>query len=148
MLLDALQQVADAQDWTAVAVSASSIDLGNVTPKRQPGTGEPMGFGFFVTTAADCTTVKLEAIMATDAALTTGIIVLAERTCLAADLAAGLSWFLSLPPSAPAAGWLRYVGVRVTPVGGNATVSLDAFLMPYQLYAAKVANYAKGYTIS
>jgi len=37
----------------AAAVSTNAIDLGDVTPKRDIGTGEPLGFGFVVTTAGN-----------------------------------------------------------------------------------------------
>jgi len=147
MYLDALLLVSDAQAFTAVAVSTNSIDLGNVTPKRQIGDGETVGFGFAVDVAASATTVKLEIIMATDDALTAGIIVLAEETRLAADLAAGWRHFMALPKGAPAAGYLRYIGIRATPAGGAATVTLTAWLTAAALFSAKPTNYAKGYAI-
>lgn len=148
MFVDALGLVADAQAFAAAAVSLSSINLGASVPKREIGTGEPVGFGFGVDVAASCTTVKLEAIMATDDALTAGIIVLAEETRLAADLPAGKLLFLPLPPHAPAAGYLQYVGIRATPVGGAATVTLTAWLTARSLFSTLAKSYAKGYTIS
>lgn len=147
MYVDGLLRVADAQAFVAAAVSLSSIDLGNVTPKREIGTGEPMGFGFSVGVAASATTVKLEIIMATDAALTAGIIVLAEETRLSADLPAGGLLFLGIPPGAPAAGFLRYLGVRVTPVGEAATVTLTAWLTMQQLFSVVAKSYARGYAV-
>jgi hypothetical protein len=148
MFLDALLLVSDAQAFTAAAVSTSSIDLGNITPKRAIGTGEAVGFGFQVDVAASATTVKLEVIMATDAALTAGIIVLVEETRLAADLPAGGLLFLTIPPGEPAAGFLRYIGVRVTPAGGAATVTLTSWLTSSKLFSVAAKAYAKGYTIS
>lgn len=148
MYVDALGLVSDAQAFTAVAVSTNSIDLGNVTPKRVIGTGEPVGFGVAVDVAADSTTVKLEVIMATDAALTAGIIVLMEETRLAADLPLGGLLFLPIPPGAPAAGYLRFLGIRVTPAGGAATVTLTAWLTAHALFSVLAKPYAKGYTIS
>jgi hypothetical protein len=147
MILDALLLVSDAQAFTAAAVSTNSIDLGLTTPKRQLGTGEPMGFGIAVDVAASSTTVKIEVIMATDAALTAGIIVLAEQTRLSADLPAGGLLFMPLPVGGPAAGWLRYLGLRVTPVGGAATVTLTAWLTARDLFSVGQVNYAKGYAI-
>lgn len=148
MFLDALLLVSDAQAFVAAAVSTSSIDLGNVSPKREIGTGEAMGFGFAVDVAASATTVKLEIIMATDAALTAGIIVLAEETRLGADLPVGGLLFLGIPPGAPAAGFLRFIGVRVTPAGGAATVTLTSWLTSHALFSVMAKSYAKGYTIS
>lgn len=146
MFIDALGVVSDAQAFTGAAVSTSSIDLGDVTPKRAIGDGEPMGFAFGVDVAASATTVKLEVIMATDAALTAGIIVLNEATRLAADLPAGGLLFLGIP-QAPAAGFLRYIGIRATPSGGAATVTLTAWLTA-QSMLERIKHYAKGYTIS
>jgi len=145
MIPDALLLVSDAQAFTAVAVSTHSVDLGNVTPKRQIGTGEPLGFAVAVDVAASSTTVKLEVIMATDDALTAGIIVLNEQTRLSADLAAGKLLFLDLPVQPPAAGWLRYLGIRVTPAGGAATVTLSAWLTARSLFSVIPTAYAKNY---
>jgi len=147
MFVDALLLVSDAQAFTAAAVSTNSINLGASVPKREIGTGEAMGFGIAVDVAASATTVKLEVIMATDDALTAGIIVLLEETRLAADLPAGKLLFLPLPASAPAAGWLQYLGIRATPAGGAATVTLTAWLTAHALFSTAVKNYAKGYAI-
>jgi hypothetical protein len=129
MFLDNLLVVSDAQAFTAAAVSTNSIDLGlpgglGTPPKREIGTGEPMGFGIIADVAASSTTVKVEIIMATDAALTAGIVVLAERTFLSADVPVGAMIFMPLPQGIVAAGWLRFLGLRVTPAGGAATVTL------------------------
>jgi len=148
MYVDALGLVCNAQAFVAAAVSVSSIDLGASVPKREIGTGEPVGFGVAVDVAADCTTVKIEAIMATDEALTAGIVVLTERTHLAADLPAGALKFVELPPGGPAAGWLRYIGIRATPAGGNATVTLTSWLTSRSLFSVLAKPMAKGYTIS
>lgn len=148
MYLDALLLVSDAQAFTGAAVSTSSIDLGNTTPKRSIGTGEPVGFAFQVDVAASATTVKLEIIMATDAALTAGIVVLNEETRLAADLPLGGLLYLGIPPGEPAAGFLRFIGVRVTPAGGAATVTLSSWLTSFALFSVASKAYAKGYTIS
>lgn len=150
MFLDALLKVASAQAFVAAAVSTSSIDIGLITAlsQRQIGTGEPLGFAFQVGVAASSTTVKLEIIMATDAALTAGIIVLAEETRLSADLPLGALLFLGIPPGAPAAGFLQFLGVRVTPAGGAATVTLSAWLTTHSLFSILAKSYAKGYVIS
>ncbi len=149
MYVDALGLVSDAQAFTAVAVSTNSIDIGNLTAalQRQIGTGEPCGFAFAVDVAASATTVKLEVIMATDAALTAGIIVLVEETRLAADLPAGGLLFLAIPPGAPAAGFLRYIGIRATPVGGAATVTLTSWFTAHALFSVLAKAYAKSYAV-
>ena len=148
MYVDALGLVCNAQAFTAVAVSTDSIDLGNVTPKREIAVGEPMGFGIAVGVAASATTVLVEIIQATDAALTTGIIVLAQRTFLAADMPAGRLIFMPIPQAPTVAGPLRFLGLRVTPAGGAATVTLDAWLTSHSLFSVLAPNYAKGFTVN
>lgn len=149
MFLDALLLVSDAQAFTAAAVSTSSIDLGSVTPKRDIGPGQQMGFGIGVDVAASATTVKIEIISATDTALTAGILVLAERTFLSADLPAGQGVYLGFPENVILAGPGRYIGIRATPVGGAATVTLTIWLTAASMFGATPARiYAKGFTVS
>lgn len=147
MFLDALGLVSDAQAFVAAAVSTNSVDLGNVTPRRPLGTGEPVGFGIQVDVAASSTTVKLEAIMATDGALTAGIVVLLEETRLSADLPLGGRLFLPLPSSEPAGGWLRFIGIRVTPAGGAATVTLTAWLTTASAFSVEPRLAPKSYPV-
>lgn len=147
MYLDALGLVADAQAFTGAAVT-NSVDLGNVTPKREIATGEPMGFGIAVDVAASATTVLVEIIQATDGALTAGIVVLAQRTFLAADMPAGALIFFPIPQNPTLAGPLRFIGLRVTPAGGAATVTLTSWLTPHSLFSVLARVYAKGYTIT
>jgi hypothetical protein len=148
MYLDAFGLVSDAQAFTAAAVSTSSVDLGNVTVKREIAVGEPMGFGIAVDVAASATTVLIEIIQATDAALTAGIIVLAQRTFLSADLPAGALVFMPIPQRPTTAGPLEFIGVRVTPAGGAATVTLTIWLTPHNLFSTTPRTYAKGFTVS
>jgi len=148
MYLDVLLRVSNAQAFTAVAVSTDSIDLGNVTPKREIAVGEPMGFGLAVNVAASATTVLVELIQATDAALTAGIVVLSQRTFLSADMPLGRLIFMPLPQAPTVAGPLRFLGIRVTPAGGAATVTLTAWLTAHNVFSVLPTNYAKGYTIS
>jgi len=148
MYIDALLRVSNAQAFTAVAVSTDSIDLGNVTPRREIATGEAMGYGIAVNVAASATTVLVELIMATDGALTAGIVVLSQRTFLAADMPVGRLIFMPLPQGVAAAGWLRFHGIRVTPVGGAATVTLTAWLTTHSLFSIHAVHYADAITIS
>lgn len=89
MLLDTKLRVMTAQSITASGqVSASSIDLQDLG--REIGTGEPLQFHVTfgaVNFAGTSTSVVFEAIVATNAALTTGIAVVGATIALAADLA-------------------------------------------------------------
>jgi len=148
MFIDALLRVCNAQAFTAVAVSTDSIDLGNVTPRREIAVGEPMGFGLSVGVAASSTTVLVEIIQATDGPLTAGIVVLSQRTFLAADLPVGAAVFMPLPQGVAVAGPLRFLGLRVTPVGGAATVTLTAFLTAHNLFSIAARAYAKAFNVN
>lgn len=143
MILDALLRVSNAQAFGAAAVSTDSIDLGNVTPKRTVGTGEPLGFGISVTTAGTVAATLMEVISATDAALTAGILVHGTRTIPLAETVLGAQFFLPLPPGTPTQ---RFIGVRLTTAGG--TISATAWLTTSTLFSLLPVNYASGFVIS
>lgn len=143
MYLDALLRVSNAQAFGAAAVSTDSIDLSNITPKRQIGTGEPLGFGVAVTTAGTVAATLMEVISATDSALTAGILVHASRSIPLAETVLGALFFLPLPTGTPTQ---RFIGVRLTTAGG--TISATAWLTDSDLFSIALVNYAKGYTIS
>lgn len=142
MFVDALGLVSNAQAFGAGAVSTNSVDLGNVTPKRRIGTGEPVGFGFVVTTAATVAATTLEIISATDAALTAGILTEAQVSIPLADAVAGFSIFVAFPPDRPRQ---RFVGIRTTTAGG--TISGTAWLTAGSLFSVLARAYAKNYVV-
>ncbi len=148
MYLDALLLVSDAQAITATAVSTNTIDLGNVTPKRQIGDGDDMGFGVSVDVAADHTTgdetYTFEVIQSANADLSAPD-VLSSRAIVFSDLAAGAAHFLAIPKGTPTK---RYLGIRVTTAGTTPSVTITAWLTTSALFSlAKPQNYAKGYSI-
>lgn len=149
MFIDALLRVAAAQAYTAAAVSGSSIDLGaaqglNSPPIRAIGDGSPVGFAFGVNVAASATTVLMEIISATDAALTASIVVHATMQVTAAQAALGALFFLEFPPGTPTQ---RFIGTRVTPAGGAATVTMSSWLTARGLFSILPANYGKNYVV-
>jgi len=143
MYVDALGRVSNAQAFGAGAVSTDSVDLGNVTPKREVGTGEALGFAFVVTTAATVAATTVEVISATDAALTAAILTEAQVSIPLADAVAGFGIFIALPTGRPRQ---RFVGVRTTTAGG--TISGTAWLTSHALFSILAKSYAKGYTIT
>ena len=140
MYVDSLGLVSNAQAMGASAVSTSSIDLGNVTPKRAIGTGEPTGFGICVTTAATVAATTIEIISATDAALTTSILTEAQVSVPLADAVAGFRIFIAIPQGRPRQ---RYLGIRTTTAGG--TISVTAWLTTQDLFSILTLPYAMGY---
>lgn len=145
MFLDNLLVVSSAQAFGAAAVSTNSVDLGlpgglGTPPKREIGTGEPMGFGFVVTTAGTVANSLVEIISATDAALTAGIIAHSQRVLLLAETLLGASFFIPLPPGTPSQ---RFLGIRVTTAGG--TISGTSWLTTHSLFSLLAKTYAKNY---
>jgi len=142
MYLDAFLRVSNAQAFGAAAVSTDSIDLGNVTPKRQISTGEPMGFGVAITTAGTVAATLMEVISATDAALTAGILVHSSRSVPLAETVLGALFFLPFNSGAPTQ---RFIGVRMTTAGG--TISATAWLTSHSLFSIHSAHYARNYVV-
>ena len=145
MIMDALLLVSDAQAFGAAAVSTNSIDLGlpggvGTPPKREIGTGEPMGFGFQIDVSGTVAPSLVEIISATDAALTAGILVHASRTILLAEALAGSLWFIPLPMGTPTQ---RFLGIRVTTAGG--TITATSWLTMHALFSILAKSYAKAF---
>lgn len=142
MVLDNLLVVSDTQAFGAAAVSTNSIDCGLVTPGRQIGTGEPVGFAFAIDVSGTVAASLLEIISATDGPLTAGIIVHASRSIPLAEAVAGALFFLGLPIGTPTQ---RYLGIRVTTAGG--TISATAWLTAQALFSILPRAYPKAYTV-
>lgn len=148
MYIDALLLVSDAQALTATAVSTDSIDLGNVTPKREIGTGEAMGFAMAVDVAADFTTgdetYAFEPISSAAGALTSPTVI-ARYTRTNAQLTAGSVHFFPIPPGHPTQ---RFIGMNYVLGGTTPTVTVTTWLTSHALFSILAKSYAKGYTIS
>jgi hypothetical protein len=148
MYIDALLLLSDAQAVTADAVSTNTIDLGNVTPKRAIGTGEPMGIVFTVDVAADATTgdetYSFEVIQSAAAALSSPDVI-ATLTLAAATLVAGYQFVIPIPPGFPTK---RYLGVNYNVGGTTPTITVTAALMPLSMASVAPVHYADAITIS
>ena len=143
MILDALLKVCAAQAITADAVSVSSIDFGNITPKRKMGVGTPMGY--LVAISAKGTTTgssKIQAIESAAAALTSPQVV-GELDLAAADHAVGKCFIIALSSGIPA---LRYGGLNFD-ITGTVDYTVDAFFGPLEYLAIQADTYAKGYSM-
>ncbi len=154
MLIDQLLLLSDAQAFTATGVSTNTIDLSNVTPKLQIGTGEPMGLMVQIDVAADFTTgdetYSFEAIQSAAAALTTPTILareayIATGALISTLLVAGYLMYLPIPMGMPLQ---RYLGFNLTAGGTTPTITLTSWLTPLRFASVKPATYAKAYTIS
>lgn len=142
MFIDALLKVSTAQAFGAAAVSTNSIDTALLTPGRQIGTGEALGFGLSVDVAATVAAPIVEVISATDAALTAGIIAHGSITIPLAEALAGSLWFVPLRQGAPTQ---RFLGIRITTAGG--TITASASLMTHSMFSILPRAYPKGFTV-
>jgi hypothetical protein len=111
--------VAKAQAITAAALSDKSIDLGAAI---QPGVGEPLHPFMRVTSDADLdptTSLTVEVIGADDAGLSSNVVTLCSKSILKAALVKNSIHYL--PPVGLGSAAKQYMGMKFTPVGGNAT---------------------------
>jgi hypothetical protein len=151
MILDKLAQLSNAQAVTSAdAYSDFSYDLGNVTPKRRIGTGEPLSIVIAVTTAAAADggsftdTFDFIAIASANANLTSQV-ELNKRRIPAAALVAGFVFDLPIPQVFGSADALRYLGARYE-LGTDDTISVSAWLVPTEHVGAWLP-YAKSASV-
>ena len=119
--LDALTLLSDAQAFGASAVSTSSYDLGSTTPVREVGTGETLSLAVQVDVAGTVAATTIDFISATDAALTTSVLVHASRSVPLASMTAGSVHVLDMPDGTPTQ---RYMGARLVTAGGTVTATV------------------------
>lgn len=145
MILDALVKVSAAQQVTADAVSTSSVDTGNTTPKRKMGAGEPMAYVMAITAVGtNSGSSKVQAIMSAAAALSAPVII-GEVDLAAGDLVAGK---VVIVPLGQGPTDLRYHGMNHD-ITGTVDYTVDAYgPLPLSFCIGIAQIYAKGYTIT
>ena len=128
MILDALTQLADGLAVTdADSYTTYSYDLGNVDPKREVGTGEPLALVFSVGVAAAGSTDTCDfiAVQSANADLSSHTPLSTRRITIAA-LTVGSHHVIPIPPGSVSS---RYIGGRVE-LGSGDTVTVDCNLIP------------------
>lgn len=147
MYLDKELLLCDAQAFDPDAASSNTIDLGNVTPKIDLGTGEPMVLCIQVDVAADHTTgnetFNFQLIQSANADLSSPDNLI-SRTIDYSLLTAGSKHYIPIPPGAITK---RYIGLYFDGGGTTPTITLTAWISA-QSMIDKQPTYAKGYTIS
>lgn len=147
MILDKLTTLATAQALTATAYSTDNIDLGDVTPKRDIGNGEPLALLVTVTVAADFTsaneTYEFQFVQSANSDMSSHD-VLAARVVPAAQLAVGDRVVIPVPKGAVTK---RYVSGRAVLGGTTPSVTVNFDLLPLSS-VEQYAAYADGFTIS
>lgn len=127
MRFDVENQLSAAQAFTGAAtVSTNAFDMQDAD--RDMFIGRRMALYCAVTTAAGAgSTHTMEAITATDTALTASVTSLVSKSIAAATLVVGYVFELPIPQGVSVQ---RYLGFRNTATGGTTTVSLDVYIMP------------------
>lgn len=144
MFIDALTLVSDAQAFTTDVASTSSIDLGNVTPKRNVGEGEPLIMAIAIDVyATGGGAYEFRVIQSATSDLGTPDILVSVFPTEAL-MAAGSLIYVPVPPGAVTK---RYIGAYFNNVSGTTTVTATIVIGAQSMIQSWRA-YAKGYTIS
>lgn len=145
MYVDAFGLVSDSQAVTVTAFSTHTIDLSNVTPKRDVAVGEEIGFAVAIEVAADFTTTDetyvLQAVQSANANLSSPDVVGAV-TLTSANRAIGSLVFVPLSDITK-----RYLGMQFTVGGTTPTVTVSAWLTSRRLFSKAHTYYARAYTV-
>jgi hypothetical protein len=145
MYVDAFTLVSDSQAVSATGFSTNTIDLSNVTPKRDVSVGEPIGFAVNIEVAGDFTTgdetYTIEAVQSDNANLSSPDVI-GSRLLSAAQRAVGQLIFIPLGEVTK-----RYVGLRYTLAGTTPSITVSAWLTSQSLFSKVNAHYARSYSV-
>jgi len=145
MILDALAKLSSSQALSVgTAVSTDKYDLGDVTPRRDVGAGEPMAIIITVeeTAVVSADSFAFAIVSDEDAALGSPTVHL-TRTIAGALLVEGALIVLDIPPGPQA--YQRYLGVRYI-LGASDTVTVSAHICPRNHIPAQ-AYYATAFEV-
>jgi len=137
MLNDILLRLADAMALTVDAPFTNILDLGEISPARQIGTGEPMVLVLQVGVAAshadndETYQFILQQSDNEDLSSADDILV---RTIVYTDLAANRIHYLPIPPGTPSK---RYLGGYFNGGGTTPTVTVTAFIQPQSMVESR-----------
>lgn len=139
MRFDAENQLSVAQAFTGAAtVSTNSYKKGSAA--QDIGMGRRMALLVLPTVAQGAgSTMTVEVIQATNAALSSGVDSLASVSVAAADMQLGDQLEVPIPAGVMTK---QYLGARVTLTGGTTTITADIYLVP-QDEIAKYKSFPK-----
>jgi hypothetical protein len=143
MITDKTLRVSTDQALTTTAVSTDTIDL---SIARDMGEGNDLYMNFAVTAAlTGGTSVKFEVIAATNAALSSGVVVIGSSDAVVtADLVTGKNVAVRLNPQIASTGQ-RYLGARYTISGTYSAGTVTADIVETVQDGKKF--YASGFTV-
>lgn len=146
MILDKLAQLSLAQAVAATAVSTNVFDMGNVTPKRDIGIGEPLELHITVNVAADAVTgdETYEFQLVTDDDVAIGSPTVVEQLVVPrALLVVGFQFTVPLPQNRILE---RYLAARYVLGGTTPSITVTTYLQPRDMSSVQPKHHAKGYT--
>ena len=147
MRLDKLSELDSAHALTATAYSTNTIDLGNVSPKRDLGTGERLALLITVDVAADATdgdeTYVFDFIQSANANLSSEDILVSMQVARA-TLVAGYKINVPIPPGVITK---RYIGAKYVLGGTTPTITVSSHVQPANMTEQQAA-YARGYVVA
>lgn len=148
MYIDNYGLLSDAQAFTATGYTTNTVDLGDVTPKREIGNGEPMALVFTVDTAADAAsgdeTYEFQFVQSANANLSSHDVLASRADLSRTALVAGTQVVVPVPAGAVSK---RYIGGRLVLGGTTPSITVTGFLQPLSM-VDKRKDYADGITIS
>lgn len=147
MITDKLLRVSEDQVVTLTDTSAVSTDKIDLGTARDIGEGKELYMNFAITTAvAGGTSTQFEVITASDAALSSNVVVLGSTGAVAtASLTVGTNLVVPFRPLVGSKGQ-RYVGARYTVVGTNSAGKVTADVVEAIQDGKKF--YASGFTVA
>lgn len=147
MITDKLLRVSEDQVVTLTDTSAVSTNTIDLSQARDIGEGKELFMNFAITTAvAGGTSTQFEVIIASNAALTSDIVVLGDTGAVAtAGLTLGTNLAVPFRPLIGSKGQ-RYLGARYTVVGTNSAGKVTADIVETIQDGKKF--YASGFTVA
>jgi len=132
------------QAFTATAVSTDTVDITNI---RDIGEGQDLYMMFTVVAAfTGLTSVTIDVIGATNAALSTGVVTLGSAGTIAqANLTANATFAVRINPALFSLG-TRYIGARYTVAGTGTAGSMCAYIVQDIQDGRKF--YASGFSVT
>jgi hypothetical protein len=132
MRFDVENQLSSAQAFTGAA-TVSTNSYQKQSAAQDLSIGREVALLCMVTTAAGAgSTHTMELVQATNAALSSGLDVLASRSIAAATLTAGYQFIITCPQGVMTK---QFLGFRNSSTGGTTTVSLDVYIIPEDEFA-------------
>lgn len=145
MYVDAFLLVSDSQAVAATGFSTNTIDLSNVTPKRDVSVGEELGFAVAVEVAGDFTTgdetYTVEVVQSDNANLSSPDVI-GAKLLTAAQRAVGALIYVPFGEVTK-----RYIGLRYTLAGTTPSITVSAWMTAAKLFAKQSTYYARNYSV-